>query len=59
MRIAEPAEEWISSEEGMRLTSPTPPSRGVYMPGPPPAGMRRSSVFSRSKGVVPAARASS
>ena len=29
MRIAEPAEEWISSEEGMRLTSPTPPPRNV------------------------------
>ncbi len=59
-RIAEPAEEWISSEEGMRLTRPTPPPRGVYMPGPPPSGprpfsgARRDPVFSRSTGLMPA-----
>lgn len=47
-RIAESAEEWLSSEEGMTMSRPTPPPRGVYMPGPPPAGMRRSSVYSRA-----------
>ena len=52
-RIAEPAEEWLSSEEGMRLTRPTPPPRGVYMPGPPPAGIRRSSVYNHSNGATP------
>jgi hypothetical protein len=58
-RIAESAEEWVSSEEGMRLTRPTPPPRGVYMPGPPPSGprlpsgSRRDPVFSRSTGVMP------
>src|SRR2546421_1230253 len=53
-RIAESAEEWVSSEEGMRLTSPTPPPRGVYMSGPPPSGARRDPVFSRSTGLMPA-----
>ena len=59
-RIAESAEEWVSSEEGMRLTRPTPPPRGVYMPGPPPSGPRPSSgacrdpVFARSTGLMPA-----
>jgi len=59
-RIAEPAEEWISSEEGLRLSRPTPPPRGVYMPGPPPSGprppsgARRDPVFSRSTGLMPA-----
>src|SRR6266496_1139764 len=52
-RIAEPAEEWLSSEEGMRMSRPTPPPRGVYMPGPPPAGTHRSSVYSRSNGATP------
>ncbi len=58
-RIAESAEEWVSSEEGMRLTSPTPPPRGVYMSGPPPSrhrpasGARRDPVFSRSTGLMP------
>jgi hypothetical protein len=54
LRIAEFAEEWISSEEGMRLSRPTPPPRNVYMPGPPPPGNRRSSVFARSGGLMPA-----
>ncbi len=53
-RIAEAAEEWVSSEEGMRLTRPTPPPRGVYAPGAPPAGPRRDPVFSRSRGLMPA-----
>lgn len=53
-RIAEAAEEWVSSEEGMRLTRPTPPPRGVYQPGAPPAGIRRDPVFSRSRGLMPA-----
>jgi hypothetical protein len=52
-RIAEPAEEWISSEEGMRLTRPTPPPRGVYMPGPPPSGIRRSPVYQPSSSARP------
>jgi hypothetical protein len=59
-RIAEAAEEWVSSEEGIRLTQPTPPPRGVYMPGPPPSGprpasgARRDPVFARSRGLMPA-----
>ena len=59
-RVAEAAEEWISSEEGMRLTRPTPPPRGVYRPGPPPSGprppsgARRDPVFGRSRGLMPA-----
>jgi hypothetical protein len=43
-RIAEHAEEWISSEEGMRLSRPTPPPRNVYVQGPP-AGSRREPVI--------------
>jgi hypothetical protein len=46
-RIAEYAEEWISSEEGMRMTRATPPPRNVYIQGPPPAGARRDPVFAR------------
>jgi hypothetical protein len=59
-RIAESAEEWLSSEEGLRLSAPTPPPRNVYMPGPPPvgprppSGARRDPVFGRARGVVPA-----
>ena len=53
-RIAEYAEEWISSEEGMRLSRPTPPPRNVYLQGPPPAGVRRDPVFGRSSGSMPA-----
>ena len=34
--IAEPAEEWLSSSEGIRMSRPTPPARNVYQPGPPP-----------------------
>lgn len=52
-RIAEAAEEWISSEEGMRISRPTPPPRQVYMQGPPPTGARRDPVFSRSNGSMP------
>ncbi len=44
-RIAEYAEEWISSEEGMRLSRPTPPPRNVYVQGPPPAGARREPLI--------------
>jgi hypothetical protein len=51
--IAEAAEEWISSEEGMRLSRPTPPARNVYLPGPPPSGPRRDPVFGRSNGRMP------
>jgi hypothetical protein len=53
-RIAEYAEEWISSEEGMRISRPTPPPRNVYQPGPPPKGIRRDPVFARSNGMMPA-----
>lgn len=55
-RIAEYAEEWISSEEGMRISSPTPPPRNVYVPGSPPSGARRDPVFARSNGMMPAPR---
>jgi hypothetical protein len=54
--IAEAAEEWISSEEGFRLTRPTPPPRNVYIPGPPPLGRRRDPVFARNDGFMPASR---
>jgi hypothetical protein len=37
--IAEPAEEWLASSEGMRLSRPTPPARNVYQPGPPPTSI--------------------
>jgi len=52
-RIAEYSEEWISSEEGMRMTRPTPPPRNVYVPGAPPSGTRRDPVFARSNGLMP------
>jgi hypothetical protein len=55
-RIAEYAEEWISSEEGMRMSRPTPPPRNIYMPGAPPSGARRDPVFMRSGGLMPASR---
>jgi hypothetical protein len=55
-RIAEYAEEWISSEEGMRISRPTPPPRNVYQAGPPPKGSRRDPVFARSNGMMPAPR---
>jgi len=55
-RIAEASEEWISSEEGMRISRPTPPPRQVYMQGPPPSGARRDPVFGRSNGLMPAPR---
>jgi hypothetical protein len=54
--IAEAAEEWLSSDEGMRLSRPTPPARNVYQPGPPPIGSRRDPVFGRSPGRMPAVR---
>jgi hypothetical protein len=53
-RIAEYTEEWISSEEGMRLSRPTPPPRNVYLQGPPPTGRRRDPVFARANGRMPA-----
>ena len=55
-RIAEAAEEWISSEEGMRMSRPTPPPRNVYVQGAPPrsAGARRDPVFARTNGLNPA-----
>ena len=51
--IAEAAEEWISSEEGMRISKPTPPPRNVYVQGPPPRGGRPDPVFQRSSGRLP------
>ncbi|MEC4812573.1 MAG: hypothetical protein SAK29_04770 [Scytonema sp. PMC 1069.18] len=47
-RIAEYAEEWISSEKGMRMSRPTPPPRNVYVPGAPPNGKRQESVVKRA-----------
>ncbi len=44
-RVAEYAEEWISSEEGLRISRPTPPPRNVYMPGAPPVGARNTPVI--------------
>jgi hypothetical protein len=52
-RIAEYAEEWLSSDEGMRMSRPTPPPRNVYHQGPPPSGARRDPVFARSNGRMP------
>lgn len=53
-QIAEASEEWISSEEGMRLSRPTPPARNVYVQGPPPSGgNRRDPVFARGSGLMP------
>jgi hypothetical protein len=58
-RVAEAAEEWISSEEALRLSRPTPPARNVYIPGAPPqrsrppSGARRDPVFARSNGLMP------
>jgi hypothetical protein len=40
--IAEASEEWLSSQEGMQLSRPTPPARNVYLPGPPPSAPGRS-----------------
>jgi hypothetical protein len=53
-QIAEAAEEWISSEEGLRISRPTPPARNVYAQGRPPSGSRRDPVFARSRGRMPA-----
>lgn len=54
--IAEAAEEWISSEEGMRLSRPTPPPRNVFIQGAPPSGSRRNPVFDRRPGPMPSSR---
>lgn len=56
LRIAEYAEEWISSEEGMRLSRPTPPPRNVYVQGPPPSGALRQPVVGRAGNLMPAPR---
>lgn len=52
-QIAEPAEEWLSSEEAMRISRPTPPPSNVYVPGPPPAGPRRGAVARPRSPVSP------
>jgi hypothetical protein len=49
-RIAEAAEEWISSDEGMRASRATPPPRHVFLPGPPPVGTRRGPPFAQRAG---------
>lgn len=54
LRIAEYAEEWISSEEGMHISGPTPPPRQVYRKGPPPAGQRNVPVFQSNGSGGPA-----
>ena len=56
LRIAEYAEEWISSEEGMHISRPTPPPRQIYHQGPPPSsGLRHSDpIFQRASGRMPA-----
>jgi hypothetical protein len=52
--IAEPAEEWISSFEGMQTTQPTPPARSIYRSGPVPSrGTGRDPIFSRANGRAP------
>jgi hypothetical protein len=51
-RIAEAAEEWISSEEGMRISKPTPPPRNVYTQGPPPNQPRRDAAFGRLGNLI-------
>jgi hypothetical protein len=53
--IAEATEEWLSSDEGMRLSRPTPPARNVFLPGAPPKGPRRDPIFGRNRGRMPAA----
>jgi len=52
-RIAEPVEDWISSEEGMRMTRPTPPPRDVYASNRSTGGVRRNPVYNRSNGRRP------
>jgi len=51
--IAEAAEEWISSDEGMRISRPTPPARNVYVPGAPPRGVPRGTFLDRSSSRMP------
>ncbi len=50
-RIAEPAEEWISSVEGMRMT-PTPPARDVYGSSRPARVSRRRPEYSNGTGLI-------
>lgn len=38
LQIADDAEEWLSSAEGMRMSRPTPPSRPVFATRPPGQG---------------------
>lgn len=45
LRIAEYAEEWISSDEGMRMSRPTPPPRQVFVQGPPPNSAYRDRLL--------------
>jgi hypothetical protein len=46
-RIAETAEDWLSSEHGLRTSRPTPPARNVYRQGPPPAPGRGRPAMQR------------
>jgi len=52
-RIAEPVEDWLSSEEGMRMTRPTPPPRDVYVSNRSSGGIRRNPIYNRSNGRRP------
>ena len=51
-RIAEAAEEWISSEEGRLMSRATPPPRHVFAKGAPPRGPRREPVFQRNTAIA-------
>jgi hypothetical protein len=42
--IAESAEEWLSSEHGLRMTRPTPPPRNTYVPPVPAPTSGRQTV---------------
>jgi hypothetical protein len=54
--IAEAAEEWLASDQGMRLSRPTPPARNVYQAGPPPAtSSHRDPISGRRNGQRPTA----
>jgi hypothetical protein len=50
-RIAEAAEEWISSEEGLRASRVTPPPRQRFLPSGPPAGRLRTPVADVAAGA--------
>lgn len=53
LRIAEYAEEWISSDEGMRMSLPTPPPRQVFVQGPPPSTAYRQRPLRYANHFIP------